>query len=446
MKSATRAPLPTSRPSPRPTPGPKLKPESNPGPNPGASLGPKSRPAEEESSDSEPTRNPAPNQGSVKSANGPDPAPVKSDPAPIKSDSAPTKSDPAPAKSDLAPTKSDPVATKADPVPIIVATDPTPAPEPPAILKTVEPSADQPHSTLEPGLPVAVIALPEPLAPSTSVAAEIPVTPPTESTQTESTQDDTRTLVDPGNLVFQLSLDSSEPAPHAPIAPAEQAETAALLSGEEVRSTPQTHAGASEGDSTDQNQQEQAPLPQLLPAGTDGTIASQFGFQTPLSFAAQIPVAKTENAPVAASPRPAENVSTPDLPMAPSVDRVGLTIRGADDQVVRVEINQSGELVQVGVRTGNSDLANELRASVPELMHRLDQQGYESRVSMPSSSYASLAPAVIASAHAGFRSGADTSGYAKSYGNPAPQDELRQQRQRNPQRAWRELASQLQED
>ena len=80
--------------------------------------------------------------------------------------------------------------------------------------------------------------------------------------------------------------------------------------------------------------------------------------------------------------------------MAPSIDHIGLTIRGADDQVVRVEISQSGELVQVGVHTGNSDLASELRASVPELVHRLDQQGYESRVSMPVSSLSSLAAPV----------------------------------------------------
>jgi len=385
MKSATRASLPNSE--------------------------PKSGPAKEDSSGSGPSVNPAPKTGSGKSANSPDATPAKSNPAPV-----------------------------------VVATDPAPAADPtadpPLILKTVEPPAEQPHSTPEPALPVEGFALPEPVASSASVAAEIPATPPT-----ESTQDDTQAPVDPGNLVFQLSLNSSEPAQKAQIAPAEQAETPAFLSGEEVPSTPQTHAAASDSDTNNQNQQEQPPpLPQLPSAGTDGTIASQFGFQTPLSFAAQIPAAKTDNIPAAASPRAAENVSTPDLPMAGSVDRVGLTIRGADDQVVRVEINQSGELVQVGVRTGNNDLANELRASIPELVHRLDQQGYESRVSMPSSSYASLAPAVIASAHSGFRSGADTNGNTKSNGNAAPEDEPRQQRQRNPQRAWRELASQLQED
>jgi hypothetical protein len=311
------------------------------------------------------------------------------------------------------------------------------------MLKSLETSpADQPHSTAEPAVPGEVFALPEPVASSASVAAELPVTPPT-----ESTEDDAQAPADAGNLVFQLSLNSSEPAQKAQIAPADQAETAAFLSGEELPSTPQ-HAGASGSDTTNQNQQEQTSSSQQLPAdGTDGTIASQFGFQTPLSFAAQIPGSKTENTPAAASPRTAENVSTPDLPMAPSVDRVGLTIRGDDDQVVRVEINQSGELVQVGVHTGNNDLANELRGSVPELMRRLDQQGYESKLSMPSSSYASLAPAVIASAHAGFRSGADTNGNAKSNGGAVPQqDEPRQQRQRNPQRTWRELASQLQED
>jgi hypothetical protein len=420
MKSKAHASAPTSG----PTPGPK----SNS----------KSRPADEEGPGSEPSGNAATNTGSVKTAN--------SGPAPAKADPAPQNSDPVPAKADTAPVKAGIAVAKSDPTPIVMAADPTPAPDPPAIVKAVEPSADQPRSTADTALALQVFALPPPIAPAASPAAGIPVAPPTEPTQDASGQDATEAPTDPGNLVFQLSLDSSQPAPQAQIAPPEHTGNPALLSGEWVPAAPQVHAGASESDSTDQNQQEQAPLPQPLPTGTDGTIASQFGFQTPLSFAAQIPAAKAQNVPAAPAPRSLENVSNPDPSMAPSVDRVGLTIRGADDQVVRVEINQSGDLVQVGVRTGNSDLANELRASVPELMHRLDQQGYESRVSMPSSSYASLASPVVASAQAEFRSGADTSGYAKSNGNPAPQEELREQRHRNPQRAWRELASQLQED
>jgi hypothetical protein len=385
MKSANRA----SSPDAKPNPGPKSGPE-------------------EDSSGSEHSGNPAPKPGSSKGANGADPAPAKSNPAPV-----------------------------------VVAVDPTPVADPPIMLKTAEAPADQPHPTPEPAVPVEVFALPEPAASSASVAAGIPVTP-----QTESSQDNTQAPADPGNLVFHLSLSPSEAAPKAQIPPAEQAEEAAFQSGEEVPSTPQTHTGASDSDAKNQDQQEQpTPLTQLSSIGTDGTIASQFGFQTPLSFAAQIAAPKAEITPTAAYTRTAENVSTPDLPMAPSVDRVGLTIQGADNQVVRVEINQSGELVQVGVRTGNSDLANELRGSVPELVRRLDQQGYESRVSMPSSAYASLAPAVMAGAHSEFRSGADSNnGNAKSNGSAAPQEEPRQQRQRNPQRTWRELASQLQED
>jgi hypothetical protein len=68
-------------------------------------------------------------------------------------------------------------------------------------------------------------------------------------------------------------------------------------------------------------------------------------------------------------------------------------------------------------------------------------------VSMPASSLSSLAAPVIASAHSEFRSGTDHNGNTKSNSDAAPQEELRQQqRQRNPQRTWRELASQLQED
>ena len=315
------------------------------------------------------------------------------------------------------------------------------------MLKTAEALASQPHSNPEPAappaVPVEVFALPEPVA-SSAAAAAIATTPPT-----ESTDDDMQAPVAPGNLVFQLSLDPSEPAPKARIAPAQQEdETAAFLGAEEAPSNPQTQAGAPDSDTKSQNQQEQQQpsLPQLPSAGAEGTIASQFGFQTPLSFAMQASAPKTESIAPPASPRMTENVSAPDLPMAPSIDRIGLTIRGADDQVVRVEISQSGELVQVGVHTGNNDLASELRASVPELVHRLDQQGYEARLTMPASSFASLAPPVTSVAHSEFRSGAGQDGNTKSNSNAAPQEELPQQRQRNPQRAWRELASQLQED
>jgi hypothetical protein len=139
-----------------------------------------------------------------------------------------------------------------------------------------------------------------------------------------------------------------------------------------------------------------------------------------------------------------ENVSNPDPPVARSVDRIGLTIRGADDLVVRVAVNRSGDLVQVGVHTSNTGLASQLRVSVPDLVRRLDLQGYETRVSMAQSSYSLSAPSAIASAHTQFRSGADSNGNTKSNGNLAHQDEPRQQRQRNPQRAWRELVSKMQ--
>jgi hypothetical protein len=314
------------------------------------------------------------------------------------------------------------------------------------MLKTADTAADPPHSTPEPTVPVEVFALAEPVASSASVATANPETPAADSIEESAQPSPDPGSPDPGSLAFQLSLNSPQSESRAQAKPAEQTEVPEFLSEEEIFSAPEKNTGASDSDTKNQNQQEQPPAAAQLPTATDGTVASQFGFQTPFSFATQIPLAKTEITPTAASTRTPENVSTPDLPTAPSVDRVGLTIRGAGDQVVRVQINQSGELVQVGVHTGNSSLANELRISVPELVGRLGQQGYESKVTMPSTSFVNSSPAVIAAAQSGFRSGADTSGNAKSNGNFASHEEPRQQRQRNPQRSWQELASQLQED
>jgi len=402
---------------------------SDSGPKTAPNPNPKSGPAKESTSDPEPSGDPAPKPGSDASANGFARA--------TSSDLGPK---PGSGKSANA---SDGAAEKSNPAPFIVAADPTPVADPAILLKTFEAPAIQPRSSPEPATPVEVFVLPEPVAPSVSIAPQIIATPPT-----DSAEGDAPTPGEPGNLVFQLSLDSSGHAQKAQTDPAQPEETVPFLSSEALRSDSQTQNGASGSDAKSENQQNQQPpsLPQLPAAGGDGTIASQFGFETPLSFAWQTAAPKTESMAAPVAPRTPETVSTPDLPMAQSIDRVGLTMRGADDQVVRVEITQSGDLVQVGVHTGNNDLASELRASVPELVHRLDQQGYESRVSMPAASFASLAPAVIAGAHAEFRSGADAHGNPKSNADAGPQEELRQQRQKNPQRTWRELASQLQED
>ena len=373
---------------------------------------PASKSSKDGSAESEPAGNSAPKTASGKNANGSD------------------SGDAASAKSNIAPVEA--------------AIDAPRAEDPALMLKTAETATEQPHSTPETAVPaVEAFALPDAAALSASASANSPA-----PAATAPVQDETQSPAGPGSLVFQLSLNTPGSGQKTPISPEAQAEAAVLANGEEESSAPQTQSGAADTGTKNQSEQQQPlSLPQLPLTGNDGTIASQFGFQTPLSFAAQVPVAKTENTATAALTRTSENVSTPDVPMAPSVDRVGLTIRGADDQVVRVEINQTGELVQVGVHTGNSDLASELRASVPELVRRLDQQGFESKLSMGASSFTSLAAPVIASAHSEFRSGADANGNSRSNGNAnAPQEEPREQRQRNPQRSWRELASQLQED
>lgn len=341
---------------------------------------------------------------------------------------------------------SDPAPKKSEASPVVVAADPTPQPvEPAPVLKTPAASAEQTRQILQPVVPVEVFVLPQLVAPAPASAAAAPDQTPIAAT--DSTQSETQAPVDPGSLVFQLFLNSSDVSAKAQQVPAgadNKAEATALPELEPAPFTVQTRTGGSNADAKNQDQQDQ-PAPQPLPSGTDGTIASQFGFQSPLSFAAHIAAPKIEAPAPAAPTRPTENVSTPELTGTGAVDRIALTIRGESDQVVRVEINQSGEMVRVGVNTANSELASDLRVSVPELVHRLDQQGYDTKVNIPSFSQLS-ATAPIATAQTEFRSGADTTGNNKSQGNINTQDEPRQQRQRNPQKAWRELAAQLQED
>jgi hypothetical protein len=300
----------------------------------------------------------------------------------------------------------------------------------------------QPHPTTQPTeQPVILIepfSLPEAAAPSTPAGAPAPP-----AASVDGTQNEAPATVDPGDLVFQLFLNTSKtPTPSANNGTQQQSETSTFEPVEEISMAEQKRAGEASTDAKNQDQQEQQPPPQNLPIGAESTIASQFGFQTS-SFAAHIAVPRAEVAAPAAPTRAVDNVSLSDQPAAAAVDRIALTIRGANDETVRVEINQAGEMVRVGVNTADPDLASELRVSIPELVHRLDQQGYDSKVTIPS---LSSSPILTATAHSEFRSGADTNGNTKSNTNLTSQDEPRQQRQRNPQRAWRELASQLQDD
>jgi hypothetical protein len=331
--------------------------------------------------------------------------------------------------------KAAPASKKSDPAPVVAAATPTPAPDPPPVLKTPERPAEESRQPEQPAPPPAaeVFALPQ------------PVTPPSPPAAT-TTQENAQPPVDPGTLVFQLTLNTPNAAKALPpVKGAEnKAETPVLNIPDEPSTPSQEKAGGSSSQAKDQDQREQQtpPPPQPLPAGSDSTIASQFGFQPPLSFTAHT-AAKVE---APAPTRAVENVSTPDLPVSQTVDRISLTIRGADDQVVRVAINQTGEMVQVGVNTANADLASQLRISVPELVHKLDQQGYDSKVNFPTFPSSSV-PISIASGHSEFRSGADTSGNNKSNNSDiTTRDEPKQQRQRSPQKAWRELASQLQDE
>src|SRR5208283_1355734 len=129
---------------------------------------------------------------------------------------------------------------------------------------------------------------------------------------------DPQAPVDPGSLAFQLTLNSPTPTSKTQTTPTD-AETntdqpdATFLLRVETPSVPATSArGGESPESRNQSQEEPSPSMQSL-TGSDATVASQFGFQTPLSFAAQFPATKTE-APAPASPtRTAENASAADL-------------------------------------------------------------------------------------------------------------------------------------
>jgi hypothetical protein len=338
-----------------------------------------------------------------------------------------------------------PATKREDSAPVVLAADLAPQPQGPTLAKkTPESLMAQPLTTAPPSQPTVLFeafALPERAEPAAPSAPDVPST--SGDTPMNSVRDDEQTSADLGALVFQLSLDSPDTSKRQPTqAGGSQQEVPAFQSLEEP-STTSARSDSPDLEAKQQNQEQSPASPQPAPVPTD-SIASEFGFQTPVSYAAHTLEPRVENAPAAASTRTVENVSNPDPPVARSVDRIGLTLRGADDQVVRVAVNRSGDLVQVGVHTSNTGLASQLRVSVPDLVRRLDLQGYETRVSMAQSSYSLSAPSAIASAHTQFRSGADSNGNTKSNGNLAHQDEPRQQRQRNPQRAWRELVSKMQ--
>jgi hypothetical protein len=336
-----------------------------------------------------------------------------------------------------------PTAKESDSAPVAVADSTAKPVDPPLVLKTSEKQFREAGTTAPQAPVVEVFTLPQAVpAPDPTPAADAGA-PSTDAASVDASSSGVQAPIDPGSLVFRLFLNSPEGSgkPTAADHRADASETHEFPAPEEVSAQQEARAGGANQDAKNQDQDQ--PQQQPLPAGADTTIASQFGFHSPLSFAAHMPAAKVE-AP-AAPARTAEINSAPDLPVASSVDRIALTLRSADDQVVRVEVNQAGELVQVGVNTANADLAGALRASIPQLVQRLDQQGYESKVNMPSASTPAV-PVSVTMAHSDLRSGSGGNGDAKPNSDLLSQNEPRQQRQRSPQRAWRELAAQLQEE
>ena len=162
----------------------------------------------------------------------------------------------------------------------------------------------------------------------------------------------------------------------------------------------------------------------------------------PLTFA--IPPVSVERAPTArhaaaapTTPAAASEIVAPVRKLTPAahVQNMSVLVRGSD-QVVRLQIRQTGGSVRVTIHAGDALLAQQLTDSLPQLVNNLDRQGYEPRVALPQAP-GSVVTLNAETAKTDVRSGSDGNSESAAYDQP------RQQRQRNPRRAWQELAFQL---
>ncbi len=151
---------------------------------------------------------------------------------------------------------------------------------------------------------------------------------------------------------------------------------------------------------------------------------------------------RTNNETAAATARPnaGSTVAQPKTAF-PSLQSIGVLVRAAD-QVIRLQVRQTMGTVRVAVHSDDAALNEQLRNSLPQLVRRLDEQGFQPRVSL-----APIGPAAVVLHHD--TAHADMHSRDGSYGKDdasRQQQQQQQQRQRQSQRAWQGLASELQED
>jgi hypothetical protein len=124
------------------------------------------------------------------------------------------------------------------------------------------------------------------------------------------------------------------------------------------------------------------------------------------------------------------------LPVSSMLQRIGIVVR-EEAQSVRLDIHQTGGAVKVAVHSDDAALAAQLRASLPELLHRLEDNGLQARVT-------SLGRAAVAEPARAASSGDASQTSDRDHQAPdANRDQER--RNRNP-RAWRSAAWKLEEE
>jgi hypothetical protein len=268
--------------------------------------------------------------------------------------------------------------------PVVANPDPSPSLLKPPILRAIEFRA-------------APWAATEAVTETVPASEDEPARPPPPAKPTEVSLDDTSEEVShsgsPGALVFQLSF---------------QVPAAEAAAPEEVAEPTHFEVGEIKAEA----------IPEAMPVSADFT-------HHPLPAAdiemppAQLPPSRTEQA-----ARPA--VSLPEEPEQAAtgspVQKMGLTIRGADDQVVRLQISQSNGSVRVEAHAEDASLARHLSTSLPELVDRLDRQGYAPAVTSTPTSHRDVD--------------------ARDGGGSGGEQQPKKQRERS-KNAWRALASQL---
>jgi len=259
-----------------------------------------------------------------------------------------------------------------------------------------------------------------------------------------------------GELVFQLSLQTVQdlppcedrPTPHSTgsVNPAKETlDSEAMefspVTNKVIVAPPQSAAGEAEKSSEEHGGK--ADLPQESPQATTGNAmhkALSDGSLIPQSPSSLVShTGRDQSSLQSPTTRRSEHVAPlPPPQSAPAVlQRMDVILRGAD-QVVRLDIRQSMGSVRVAVHSDDAALAARLRDSLPELLNRLDDRGLQARVTSLGGQSTIPSPARTES---GNTAGKDADGSSRDM-----TWHQQQQKERNPQRAWRAATWKLHEE